>query len=126
MKRNVLLSTLWIFLVTNFIYSIVYTLNHAENLKAYISGELGEIILPQGLLTAFSIMVELAMVMILLSRLLKYKLNRILNIILSIIIAVIQTWGLTSGGPLLLKFFVIIEIVTCISIAVLALKWKQE
>jgi hypothetical protein len=100
-------------------------LNYAANIKEY--SELGGILLPLELLPSFSIMVELAMVMILLSRLLKYKLNRILNIVLGIIIAALQTWGLASEGPTLLYyFFIIVEIATCISIAWIAWKWKNK
>jgi hypothetical protein len=126
MDKKVLLSTLWIFLVVNLIFNIVYTLNYAQNLTA--SGELvGGILLPLELLSAFSIMVELAMVMILLSRLLKYKLNRILNIVLGIVIAVLQIWGLKSEGPTFFYyFFLVVEIATCISIAWIAWKWKDS
>jgi hypothetical protein len=125
MDKKVLLSTLWIFLVLNFIFSIVYTLNYAANIE--VQSELGGILLPQELLPSFSIMVEVAMVMILLTRLLTYKPNRILNIILGISIAVLQIWGLASKGPTLIYyFFIIVEIATCISIACIAWKWKYH
>ena len=127
MKRNVLLSTLWCFLVVNFIFCDVFTLHYAENLKAYMTGELNGVILTQEFLLAFSIIMELAMAMILLSRLLKHKLNRILNIVFGIILAIIQTGTLIVGGATLhYYFFSVIEIATCISIVVLAIKWKKE
>ncbi len=123
MKRNVLLSTLWVFLVFNLIFCLVYTLNYAANLNGKADG----ILLPQELLPAFSIMLEVAMAMVLLTRILKRKLNRMLNIIFGAAIAVLQLWGLTNGGPTFIYYFInIVEIVTCISIIILAIKWKQE
>jgi hypothetical protein len=120
MNKKVLLSTLWVFLALNLIFNIVYTLNYAA------FNEIEEILLPLELLPAFSIMVELAMVMILLSRLLRYKLNRIINIVLGSSIAILQIWGLMSEGPTFLyNFFLVVEIATCISIVWVAWRWKE-
>ena len=127
MKKNVLLSTLWIFLVVNFIFCDVFTLHYSENLKAFIAGEMGGMTLTQEFLLIFAIIMELSMIMILLSRVLKYKLNRILNIIIGIILTIIQTWSLIGEKSTLhYYFFSIIEIATCVSIIIIALKWKKE
>ena len=124
MKRNTLLSTLWIFLVVNFIFCDVFTLFHSESLKAVLTGEMDGMIISQEFLLAFAVIMELAMVMILLSRILPYKINRTLNIVISAILAIIQAWSLIGANTLHYYFFSAIEITTCISIAIIALKWR--
>ena len=127
MKKNVLLSTLWIFLVVNFIFCDVFTLHYSEILKGLIEGKVADFVITQEFLLAFAIVMELAMVMIVLSRILPYKLNRIINITLGIILGTIQTWSLVDGEATLhYYFFSVIEIFTCISIVIIAFKWKKE
>lgn len=127
MDKKVLLSTLWIFLTVNFIFCDVFTLMHSEDLKNLLSGSVDGIPITQEFLFGFAIMMEIPMLMILLSRLLKFKSNRILNIIFGVLLAVIQTWSLTVGNTTLhYGFFSIIEISTCISIVWIAWKWSNH
>ena len=126
MDKKTLLSTLWIFLTVNFIFCDVFTLMHSEDLKNLLNGSVDGMQMTQEFLLSFAIMMEIPMLMILLSRLLKYKLNRILNLIFGGLFAVIQIWSLTVGDITLhYWFFSIIEIITCISIFWIALKWKN-
>ena len=126
MNKKKLLSTLWIFLTVNFIFCDVFTLMHSEDLKTLLNGTVDGMQITQEFLLSFAIMMEIPMLMILLSRLLKYKLNRILNLIFGGLFAVIQIWSLTVGDITLhYWFFSFIEIITCISIVWIALKWKN-
>ena len=126
-KKPVLLSTLWLFLVVNFIFCDVFTLHYAEDLKAILAGEVDGTVITQGFLLAFAVVMELAMVMILLSRILPYKSNRWLNIALSILLLVVQVWSLSVGESTLhYYFFSVVEVAACVAIAVVAWKWKKE
>jgi len=126
MNKKKLLSTLWIFLTVNFIFCDVFTLMHSEDLKTLLNGTVDGMQITQEFLLSFAIMMEIPMLMILLSRLLKYKLNRILNLIFGGLFAVIQIWSLTVGDITLhYWFFSFIEIITCISIVWIALKWRN-
>jgi Na+-driven multidrug efflux pump len=76
-NRKKLLSTIWIFLTVNFIFCDVFTLMYSEDLKQLLSGKVGEIELTQEFLLIFAIIMEIPMLMIVLSRVLNYKLNRL-------------------------------------------------
>jgi len=126
MDKKTLLSTLWIFLTVNFIFCDVFTLMHSEDLKNLLNGNVDGMQLTQEFLLSFAIMMEIPMLMILLSRLLKYKSNRILNLIFGGLLAIIQIWSLTVGNITLhYWFFSIVEIITCISIVWIAWKWTK-
>jgi hypothetical protein len=126
MDKKVLLSTLWIFLVVNFIFCDVFGLHHAEYLKDILNGSADGIQINQEFLLYFSIVMEIPMAMILVSRFLTPKYNRILNITFGILLAIIQAWSLTVGSVTLhYCFFSVIEIATCISIVWIAWKWKR-
>ena len=126
MNKKTLLSTLWIFLTVNFIFCDVFTLMHSEDLKNLLNGSVDGMRITQEFLFSFAIIMEIPMLMIFLSRILKYKLNRILNLIFGGLLAVIQIWSLTVGDITLhYWFFSIIEIITCISIVWIAWKWTN-
>ena len=127
MDKKVLLSTLWIFLVVNFIFCDVFTLMHSEDLKNLLSGSIDGMQITQEFLLGFAIVMEVSMAMILISRFLNRKYNRILNLIFGALLAVVQIGSLTVGSITLhYGFFSVIEIVTCISIVWVAWKWKNS
>lgn len=125
--RKKVLSTLWIFLAVNFIFCDVFTLMYSEDLKQLLSGKVGEIELTQEFLLTFAIIMEIPMLMIVLSRFLNYKINRILNIVFGVLLTLVQIGSLTAGKlSLHYIFFSIIEIITIIYIIWLAWKWKES
>ena len=69
------LFTLWIFVTVNYIFCDIFTLFYSENLKQLMSGAMGGMDITETFLFAFSIIMELPMLMIVLSRLLPYKFN---------------------------------------------------
>ena len=78
-NAKALLSTIWVFLTVNFIFCDVFTLMYLEDLRQILNGKAGDVELTQEFLLSFAIIMEIPMVMILHSRVLSYKLNRILN-----------------------------------------------
>ncbi len=126
-NTSTLLSTLWLFLTVNFIFCDVFTLMNSEDLRNMLNGKIGDIEITQEFLLAFAVIMEIPMIMIVLSRLLKYNINRISNIVFGAFLLFIQGWSLTTGdNSLHYIFFSIIEVFTCALIIWIAWKWEKE
>jgi hypothetical protein len=122
-----ILTTLWIFLTVNFIFCDVFTLMHSKDLKNLLSGNIDGMVITQEFLLSFAVLMEIPMLMILLSSLLTYRLNRILNVFSGVLLAIIQIWSLSVGNITLhYAFFSSVEISICLSIVVLAWRWKDK
>ncbi len=120
------LFTLWIFVTVNYIFCDIFTLFYSENLKQLISGAMGGMDITETFLFAFSVIMELPMLMIVMSRLLPYKFNRLANIAVGIFMTLVQTATLFGDNMLHYVFFSIIEITTTIIIVWIAIRWKNE
>ena len=120
------LFTLWIFVTVNYIFCDIFTLFYSENLKQLMSGAMGGMDITETFLFAFSVIMELPMLMIVLSRLLPYKFNRLANIAVGIFMTLVQTATLFGDNMLHYVFFSIIEITTTIIILWIAIRWKNE
>ncbi len=124
MDIKVKLSILWIIVMFNMLFADVLTLYIPENLEEIMTRSTS-VQITEGLMLMMAIIIEIPIVMIFLSRILKYRANRWANIIASAITIVF----VIGGGSLVLHyiFFATIE-VACMSIIVwYAWKWpKQE
>ena len=126
MDKKVLFSTLWVFVTVNYIFCDVFTLFHAPDLNQFLTGHAGGMELTQSFLLTFAIIMEFAMVMIVLSRVLKYSLNRWFNIIGGIAFTLIQAGTLLSGEfTMHYLFFSIVEISTTKYIGWAAWNWRN-
>jgi Family of unknown function (DUF6326) len=114
--RRVLLFTLWTFVTLNYVYADVVTLFDKSV----------SITLSQTQLLGASILVESAIAMVLLSRVLKYRANRWANIISGAIntVAVIASL-LVSTPALYYAFFATIETATTLTIIWYAWSWRN-
>ncbi len=127
MNKKVLFSTLWIFVTMNYIFCDVFTLFHSESLKQLMTGEMGGMKINQSFLLSFSILMEMPMVMIVLSRILPYKSNRLANIIVALIMTLVQAATLfTDDNTLHYIFFSIIEVGTTSFILYSAWNWVES
>jgi hypothetical protein len=127
MNKKVLFSTLWIFVTVNYIFCDVFTLFHSESLKQLMTGEMGGMKINQSFLLSFSILMEMPMVMIVLSRILPYKSNRLANIIVALIMTLVQAATLfTDDNILHYIFFSIIEVGTTSFILYSAWNWVES
>jgi hypothetical protein len=126
-KKGVL-STLWIFVTLNYIYCDVFSLMNSKELQEILSGSVGSIQMTEGFLLGAALVMEIPMAMILLSRFLKQKANRIANIIAGILMAVVQGLSLFVGeGPSPhYIFFSIIEISCVAFIVFFAWRWTDR
>ncbi len=127
MNKKVLFSTLWIFVTMNYIFCDVFTLFHSESLKQLMTGEMGGMKINQEFLLAFSFLMEMPMMMIVLSRILPYKSNRLANIIVALIMTLVQAATLfTDDNTLHYIFFSIIEVGTTSFILYSAWNWVES
>ena len=126
MKTNKLLSILWIFATLNYLYCDVLTLMDSTQLKQILTGIVGNIKMTDGFLLGSGILMEIPIGMVLLSRVLKYRSNRITNIIAGSIMTLVQISSLFVGtGPIkYYVFFSIIEIACTAFIVILSIRWK--
>lgn len=126
--RKVVLSTLWIFVMFNYLYCDYIGFLDAGLLKQIMSGTLANgIELTHGFLLGASILMEIPIAMVLLSRLLKYSLNRWFNIIAGVIMTLVQIMSLFGVIPTnFYIFFSIIEISCTAFIVGYAWTWPKE
>jgi Family of unknown function (DUF6326) len=112
--RKILLSSLWIFAMFNFAYADIMTIFHT-----------GAEQLDPGLLFGAAILMETAIAMTLLSRVLTYRVNRWANIIIGALNTLAVILSLFVGWPpaLFYAFFAIIEIACTLFIIWLAWTW---
>ena len=124
--RKVILSTLWIFAELNYLYADVMGGKDPEAVKQLISGNVGALQMTEGFLLGAAILMETSIVMVLLSRVLKYRANRWANIIAAIINTVAVSVSLFATGitpTLYYLFFAAIEI-PC-TLFILWYAWKR-
>ena len=124
---NVRLSTIWLFATLNYLYCDVVTVMDPHKLNQFVAGTVGGMEITQGFLLGAGILVEIPIAMVLLSRILQYRLNRWVNIIAGIIMTVVQILTLLPSTPTMYyMFFSIIEIASTTLIVWYAWKWSRH
>lgn len=127
MDRKTLLSTLWIVVTVNFLFCDIFTLMHSPDLQNFIRGSLDGMQITQEFLLGFAIVMEIPMIMILLSRILPNKLNRIFQLIAATFLVFVQAWSLFVGEVSLhYWFFSIVEIGLLVAIVWQAMGWSTH
>ncbi len=115
---KVRLSTLWIFVMFNMVFADIVGFLNPGTLEEMMAMKLS-----QEMLLVLSILLEIPIAMIVLSRLLKHKANRLVNLIAGIItILWVIGGGNTSASYI---FFAAIEIVCMLVIVWYAWTWKE-
>ena len=126
-NTKVLLSTLWVFAVFNYLYADVVTLMDSEILAMLMTGQVGSIRMTRGVLFGAAVLVETAIAMVLLSRVLRYRLNRWANIIAGAIHTMAVALSVFTGGGApapYYVFFATIEVACTLFIIWYAWRWK--
>lgn len=124
---NVRFSTLWIFAIFNYLYADIHSLIDATTLKQIMTGYVGSLHITQGFLLGSAILIETAIAMVVLSRVLQYRANRWANMVIGLLHTVAVILSVVVGGTtpaLYYMFFAAIEI-GCTSLIVwYAWRWK--
>jgi hypothetical protein len=120
--RKAILSTLWIFAVLNYIYADVFGLSFNPVLQPNVTIDITQVSA-----LAFAVLMETAIGMTLLSRVLKYGANRLANIIVGVIHTALVSWSLAVTMPTLFyAFFASIEIACSLFIIWYAWTWRPS
>lgn len=117
------LSTMWVFVMLNMLYADIFTFITPGFLKEIMTGFAGKIQLTQEFLLAASIVTELPIAMVLLSRVLKYRANRWANIIASVVTIVYVIGG--GSTTMHYIFFASMEVLCLLLILWFAWKWAK-
>lgn len=116
---KVKLSTLWVFVMFNMVFADIVGLLNPGALEEMIAMKPA-----QGWLLVFSILLEIPIAMIVLSRLLKHKANRWANIIAGVITIL---WVIGGGNTSVSYiFFATIEVACMLLIIWYAWQWTEQ
>ena len=124
--KRMIFSTLWIFVTLNYLYCDVIGLMDPFLLNQYLSGTISSIKIDENFLLGGAILMEIPISMVLLSRILTFKSNRLANIIAGTIKTLAMLASFFVGTPSsYYMFFAGIEILTTCFIVYYAWKWKE-
>ena len=117
--RRAVLSTLWVFVVLNYLYGdLAMMIFHPATYKT-VAGRMSE-----GLVLGATVFMELPMAMVLLSRILRHAVNRWANITVGAVFSVFALVTLLPGkAPAFLVFLSVVEIAATVFIVWYAWTW---
>jgi len=123
-----LLSKIWVFLSLNYIFCDVLSNMEMSVLQMLLEGAIDGIPMTEGMLLFAGISLEIPFLMVLLSTILPYKVNKITNVAAAVLMIIYQLGSFFFGSEVTLHytFFSAVEILGNMAVLVLALKWKQE
>jgi hypothetical protein len=118
--RKAILSTLWIFVMFNYLYAdlVMMIVNPAIYQKMAAS-------MTDGVMLGFTVLMEILIAMILLSRILKYRANRWANITAGVVGTAFVAFTLGGKPPLFYLFLSAIEIACTLFIVWYAWTWPN-
>ena len=125
LDRNSLLSLIWLFVLLNFIYCDVIGLHDPSVLRSLIDGHAGEIEITPPFLLASSVLMEIPIAMVLVTRLASRRVARIASIAAAAFMVVVQGSSLFVGVTPSYAFYSTIEIAGLLTIIVLAVRWPR-
>ena len=119
--RKVILSTLWIFATLNYIYADVFTLFFVPGAQQTTAS------MTAGAAFGFAVLMETAIAMVLVSRLVKYAVNRWANILVGVIHTAAVLSSLFTGTPQAPYYvlFACVEIACTLFIIWYAWRWAK-
>ena len=126
LDRNSLLSLVWLFVLLNFIYCDLIGLHDPSVLRSLIEGHAGDIEITPGFLLASSVLMEIPIAMVLVTRIASRRVSRIASIVAASFMVLAQSASLFVGVPSpAYAFYSTIEIAGLIVIIVLAIRWPR-
>lgn len=122
LDKRIVLSTLWIFILMNMIYADIVGMLRPGYLE--LLNRMSQELSP-GTVLVFSVLLEIPILMILLSRILSRKANQILNFIAVPVTIVYVVFGGWDNPPVSYLFFGGVEIFTMLIIFYHAWIWPK-
>lgn len=129
MNPKILLILLWVFYTVNFMYADVLLKLEPGVLEEIMSGTTGggTVLITQGFLLGTAAVFEIPFLMIVLSWVLNYRINRWVNIIAGLLFIVAQIGSLFLGVPSpMYIFYSTVEIAGLLLVVWIAWKWKNS
>jgi hypothetical protein len=124
---KVRLSTLWLFASLNYLYCDIVALMNPSLLKGFLAGHVAGMDVTQTFLFFSAVLVEIPMAMVLLSRLLPRRSNRIANVAAGAIMTVVQLGSNFVGVPApYYVFFSVAEIAATLAVLWYAWNWRED
>ncbi len=118
------LSTFWIFIMINMAFAdIIGMMVPGFLAKIVAGGPIDGTVVTTSLLLIGAILLEIPTAMILISRVANYGINRWFNIIAAVI-TIVYVAGMSSP-TVIYWFFCSIEILACLAVIVMALRWRK-
>lgn len=123
-----LLSKMWVFLSLNYILCDLLSNMERSVLRMLLEGNVGGVPMTEEMLLFAGVSLEIPFLMVLLSTILPYKVNRITNVVAAGLMIVYQLGSFFFGSDVTLHyvFFSSVEILANAAILLIALKWKQS
>jgi hypothetical protein len=119
--RRKMLSTLWVFVVLNFLYADIFTLFFDP------AAQTQTLDLSSGSVLFFAVVMETAMLMVLLSRVLPHAWNRWTNIGVATLHTAVLAWSLSGSAVTpFYAFFVTVEVATLLFVVGCAWSWRKQ
>ena len=126
LPMNAKLSTLWITASLSYLYCDIISLMDPELLKQYLAGNVNGIAFTPGFLLGAAILISIPILMVALSRVLQYRVNRWANITAATFMTGVQTLTLFIGSPAPYYLYLsIIEITCTVLIVGYAWRWRE-
>ena len=123
--RHSLLSLVWLFVLLNFIYCDVIGLHDPSILRSLFDGHAGDIQITPPFLLGSSVLMEIPISMVLITRVASRRVSRVASIAAASFMVLIQSASLFVAVPSpAYAFYSAIEIGALIAIVVLAVRWK--
>jgi hypothetical protein len=118
--RRVVLSTMWVFLVLNFLYADIFNLFFDPAAKEPSDMSFGVVLF-------FAVLMETSMLMVLLARVLPRAWNRWTNVVAAVLHIGLLSWSLTEGTVTsFYAFFVTLEIAALLFVIGYAASWRKQ
>ncbi len=124
LKKQVLLSHLWIFLILNHLFQGLHEMFNPPTLNELLTGTFNGTVITEELMLIGGFMSEFLILPVLLSRILKRTYNRMFNLIFAPINLILLL--LNGVRDLDDIFFLTIQALTLLVIFVIVFRWKKE
>lgn len=121
-KKETLLSTLWIFVLLNMIFRDIHQLGKMSFIQEILTGTVNGIEITEELMLLGGFLAEIPILMVLMSRVLNNKANKWVNTIAGVITSLVLLSALPSAD-LDDIFFMVIEVTAILVIIIIA--WKM-
>jgi hypothetical protein len=126
-NKKSFLSTIWVFVTLNYLYCDLIGLMDSSLLKQYLTGNVDGLAINENFLLYAGILMEIPIVMVLISRVLRKNMNCWANIMAGSLKTVVMIITLFMGSVTkYYVFFASIEIATTLFIVGYAVKWLKQ